>query len=527
MASIELDRVSLTFHVRQQGRITLKEFVVRRLFRRSYKPPMKVHALRDVTLRVHEGERLAILGHNGAGKSTLLKLLAGIYPPTKGHCRVQGQISSLFDIALGFEPEATGWENIAYRGYLQGETPKSIRAKVEPIAVFSELGDFLNMPVRYYSAGMMVRLAFSIATAIDPEILLVDEVLSVGDMAFQHKAQQRMREMMAKARLIVMVSHDLAALAKICDRAVWMDHGRVRQIGPIAEVAETYQESVIGALHQKEKLDASANGHEHDNDRVNPNGQVNGNATNGTGNAIAKPGLRGPDLRAFERRVFSQDAADGMIEEAFRRLGAPSKFFVELSSEAANGSNGARLALEEDWRGVFVNPGCVPNVRMMRNLCFPNRVRCLDCRVTSTTIEEVLAANDVPLEFDLLSIVLAGNDYWVWSAIKRWRPRVVVIQYNASHGPTKRWVMKEDADYRWNGTSYYGASLASLTALGREKGYALVATDSTGDLAFLVREELLADDPFLDPVVQFHYMPPRYGPQSAGYSTGDGPFVEV
>jgi ABC-type polysaccharide/polyol phosphate transport system ATPase subunit len=243
MASIELARVGLTFRVRHGG-ITFKEFVVRQLFQHAKKRPMKVRALRDVSLSLKDGDRLAILGHNGAGKSTLLKVLAGIYPPTRGERRVEGEVSSLFDIALGFEQEATGWENINYRGYLQGETPRSIRAKVQPIAEFSELGDFLNMPVRYYSAGMMVRLAFSIATAIEPEILLVDEILSVGDTAFQQKAHQRMREMMAKARLIVMVSHDLSSLAKFCDRGLWMDHGQVRLIGPIAEVIGAYRKSV-------------------------------------------------------------------------------------------------------------------------------------------------------------------------------------------------------------------------------------------------------------------------------------------
>src|SRR5205807_2707022 len=174
MASIGLDRVGLTFHVNPGG-ITFKEFVVRHLFRKSKKPAMTVRALHDVTLCVREGERLGILGHNGAGKSTLLKVLAGIYPPTAGRRSVEGRISSLFDIALGFEPDATGWENISYRGYLQGETPRSIRGKVQAIADFSELGPFLDMPVRYYSAGMMIRLAFSIATSIKPEILLVDE----------------------------------------------------------------------------------------------------------------------------------------------------------------------------------------------------------------------------------------------------------------------------------------------------------------------------------------------------------------
>jgi ABC-type polysaccharide/polyol phosphate transport system ATPase subunit len=125
-----------------------------------------------------------------------------------------------------------------------------VRPKVEPIAEFSELGDFLNMPVRYYSAGMMVRLAFSIATAIEPEILLVDEVLSVGDMAFQEKARQRMRDMMSKAELIVMVSHDLEAIARFCEQGVWLDHGCVRQVGPIAQVIDAYRQHVRGGMAQ-------------------------------------------------------------------------------------------------------------------------------------------------------------------------------------------------------------------------------------------------------------------------------------
>ncbi len=250
MSRIELDRVSLTFRVRQRGRITLKEFLVRQMFRRSVNPMIEVRALQEVCLQFHEGERIGIVGHNGAGKSTLLKVLAGIYPPSHGRRIVEGRISSLFDIALGFEMDATGWENMAYRGYLQGETPQTIRSKMQPIADFTELGDFLDMPVRYYSAGMLVRLAFSIATAIEPEILLVDEVLSVGDMAFQEKARARMHEMIAKAKLIVVVSHDLINLAQLCDRAVWMDHGRVRQVGPTADIVAAYTASVHASQSQ-------------------------------------------------------------------------------------------------------------------------------------------------------------------------------------------------------------------------------------------------------------------------------------
>src|SRR5260370_6341667 len=243
MARIQLDHVSLTFKVREQGRMTLKEFLVRQMFRRSVNPFIKVRALQDVSLDFKEGERIGIIGHNGAGKSTLLKLLAGVYPPSRGQLTVEGRISSLFELSLGFEQDASGWENIFYRGYLQGETPKRVRAKMQGIADFSELGDFLNMPVRYYSAGMLVRLAFSISTAIEPEILLVDEVLGAGDMAFQAKARLRMQAMMNKAQLIVLVSYDLVSLNKLCDRGIWMDHGQIRQEGTMKDIVNAYTES--------------------------------------------------------------------------------------------------------------------------------------------------------------------------------------------------------------------------------------------------------------------------------------------
>jgi ABC-type polysaccharide/polyol phosphate transport system ATPase subunit len=251
MCLIQLDNVGLRFNVRCFGRISLKEYLLKGFFRRSKKTTFEVQALDDINLTVDEGERLGIIGHNGAGKSTLLKLLAGIYPPTAGRRRVNGHVCALFDIALGFEHEASGWENIMFRGFLQGETPRSIRGKMQAIAEFSELGDFLNMPVRYYSAGMMVRLAFSIATAIEPEILIVDEVLSAGDMAFQAKARERMRALMSTARAAVVVSHDLPSLALLCDRVLWLDHGKMRLIGPTHEVIAAYTEQVNQAAHRQ------------------------------------------------------------------------------------------------------------------------------------------------------------------------------------------------------------------------------------------------------------------------------------
>jgi ABC-type polysaccharide/polyol phosphate transport system ATPase subunit len=247
MARIVLQDINLTFRVRQTPKVTLKEYVLKRMFSTKRNPYLEIPALRDINLELHDGDRLGIIGHNGAGKSTLLKLIAGIYPPTRGIREVEGAISSLFDISLGFEQDANGWDNIRYRAYLQGETPASIARKIDKVAEYSELGDFLNMPVRYYSAGMLIRLAFSIASAIEPEILLIDEVLAAGDLAFQVKAQQRMRELMSQARLMVLISHGIDEMPNICSKIAWMDHGRIMRIGPAHEVVEAYKHSVAAA----------------------------------------------------------------------------------------------------------------------------------------------------------------------------------------------------------------------------------------------------------------------------------------
>ena len=252
MAAVELDHASMIFRVREQHQITLKEYLLRGMYRRTANPVMKVKALNDVSLRFHDGDRVGIIGGNGAGKSTLLRLLAGIYAPTRGQRTVLGRVSSLFELSLGFEMEASGRQNIAYRGYLQGETPRTLKTKTQEIAEFSELGRFLDIPVRYYSAGMLVRLAFSIATTIEPEILLVDEVLSAGDLAFQTKARQRMGQMMSRAKIIVVVSHDLASLSQLCVTGVWMDQGRVRLLGPMHDVITAYKDQV--AAHSKSRL---------------------------------------------------------------------------------------------------------------------------------------------------------------------------------------------------------------------------------------------------------------------------------
>jgi ABC-type polysaccharide/polyol phosphate transport system ATPase subunit len=243
-AEIDLLDVHLRFRVRAVTRVSLKEYLVRGLFRPSANPPIEVRALRGVTLRVREGERLGIIGHNGAGKSTLLKVIAGVYPPTAGSRRVAGRICSLFDLMVGFEMEASGWDNIRFRSYLQGETPRTIRHKVHGIADFSELGRFLDVPLKYYSAGMLVRLAFSIASAAEPEVLLIDEALAAGDAAFRVKARERITELKRVARLMVLVSHDLNALPELCTSVAWMERGAIRMLGPCSEVIPAYRASM-------------------------------------------------------------------------------------------------------------------------------------------------------------------------------------------------------------------------------------------------------------------------------------------
>jgi ABC-type polysaccharide/polyol phosphate transport system ATPase subunit len=244
MPYINVDNASIEFIVDRYQKVSLKEYIVRGLFRRSINPRVKVRALSHISLEAHEGDRIGVVGHNGAGKSTLLKMLAGIYPPTEGRCVVEGRVCSLFDITLGFEPDASGWENIVYRAYLQGETPATLRDKIESIAAFSELGEFLSLPVRNYSAGMRMRLAFSIATATEPEILLIDEVLAVGDMAFQQKARARMRELISASRLMVLVSHDLNTIRETCNRALWLHRGEIVMHGPSDSVVTSYSQAM-------------------------------------------------------------------------------------------------------------------------------------------------------------------------------------------------------------------------------------------------------------------------------------------
>ncbi len=245
MGRIELKHVGLTFRVTRFGPVRFRDQLMQKLFLRTSTPVIEVPALQDINLALSDGDRVGIVGLNGAGKSTLLQVLAGIYPPQQGTRRVDGLISSLFDVNLGFEADATGWENIAYRGYLQGQSKRSVREKMKSVAEFSELGRYLDMPVRYYSTGMRLRLGFAISTAIDPDILLIDEAFQAGDLSFREKAKQRIRGVVSNARIVVAVSHDLDVLQELCEKAIWMHHGRIRQTGPAKEVIASYQVEAI------------------------------------------------------------------------------------------------------------------------------------------------------------------------------------------------------------------------------------------------------------------------------------------
>ena len=241
MALIRFTNVSLEYPVRENQRMTLKEFVLSGLFLRSNQRVQVVRALDDVSFEIRDGDRIGIIGLNGAGKSTLLKTIGGIYPIHNGERLVNGTICSLFDINLGFEPDATGWQNIYFRSYLQGDTPAEVRAKLQEIGDFTELGHFLDLPIRCYSAGMAMRLAFAIATARCPEILLIDEVLATGDLVFQKKAMDRMNHFLHKAKIVVLVSHWLEFLEQFCTEVIWLHQGKIHARGPARQVIAEFK----------------------------------------------------------------------------------------------------------------------------------------------------------------------------------------------------------------------------------------------------------------------------------------------
>jgi ABC-type polysaccharide/polyol phosphate transport system ATPase subunit len=243
---LELDAVTVEFPV-SDARIpsfkrAILELAVGGSLKSGQRRGVTVKALQDLRICIGEGERVALVGHNGAGKSTLLQVMAGIYHPTSGRVLRRGRIATLFNIFLGINGDSTGYESIQIRGALQGLSAEEIRMKTDDIAAFTELGSYLDLPVRTYSAGMRLRLAFAIATSVDPDILLVDEWIEFGDRNFRTRAEQRMMDLVARSGILVTASHDEEMAARICNRAILLHRGKIMADGSIKDVFGVYYE---------------------------------------------------------------------------------------------------------------------------------------------------------------------------------------------------------------------------------------------------------------------------------------------
>lgn len=234
---ISLENASVHFKVNMNGG-SLKSRIIGALQRDNNVKYVK--ALDNINLSIGQGERVGVIGLNGAGKSTLLKLMAGIYPPTSGKVNVIGHVCPMFEFATGFEMHQTGWDNIRIRALLLGMQPDEVEEKIHKIAEFTELGEFLNYPVRTYSAGMFIRLAFAVSTSINPEILLLDEVVGAGDMNFAAKAKDRMFEFMQNGKILVFTSHSMELIREYCDRVIWIKRGVVVEDGNASSVISDY-----------------------------------------------------------------------------------------------------------------------------------------------------------------------------------------------------------------------------------------------------------------------------------------------
>jgi ABC-type polysaccharide/polyol phosphate transport system ATPase subunit len=244
MARIQLDQVSVDLPVYSAGSRSLKaKLLPSSRVAAGPRHQILVHALRDITCEFQAGDHVALVGRNGAGKSTLLTVLAGIYEPAYGRVRIEGRIAALLDISLGMEEDATGQENIMVRGRLLGMSRDEILERMPEIIEFAALGDHIDLPLRTYSSGMRLRLAFAISTCVAPDILLLDEVIGVGDAQFAKRASERMGQLIQRTQILVVASHNTTLLSELCNKAIWLEGGRIREIGPAAEIMTAYQAS--------------------------------------------------------------------------------------------------------------------------------------------------------------------------------------------------------------------------------------------------------------------------------------------
>ncbi len=242
--NVSLKNVSLIYELHYDKTTDFKDFIISRLIKRKYVEKRKdvLFALNDINLDIKHGERVGIVGLNGAGKSTLLKVVSNILKPSRGTLSVTGTVQPLIEISAGFNPEFSGREKIYFNGYMLGFNKKQIKAKEQEIIDFTELDDFIDMPVKYYSSGMSIRLAFTIATMIEPEILIFDEMLSAGDVNFVEKAKKRINELVSVAKILILVSHDLNLVKSLATRIIVLNHGRVHFDGDVATGINSYLE---------------------------------------------------------------------------------------------------------------------------------------------------------------------------------------------------------------------------------------------------------------------------------------------
>src|SRR5215471_2194210 len=246
MAFLRLRGLWVEFPIYQGGSRSLKKSLLAKAhgnLARDARDRVNIVALSDINLDIEHGDRLAVLGANGAGKSTLLKVLAGIYEPTRGRVDSSGRVSALLTASVGLDPDATGRENIVLQGMYMDVHPSEMRARVDEIAAFTELGYHLDLPVRTYSSGMMIRLCFAVATSVRPDILLMDEWLAAGDARFLGKARKRMEDFVSASSILVLASHSIPILQEWCDRAILLDKGRIVAMGDVKEIAAAYQQA--------------------------------------------------------------------------------------------------------------------------------------------------------------------------------------------------------------------------------------------------------------------------------------------
>ena len=238
---IKVENVSMRFRMDKNKTTSLKEWVVMHLLgKQQYE---EFQALSNVSFDVKRGEIIGIIGRNGAGKSTILKVISGIYKPTTGSVVTAGRVAPMLELGSGFYPELSGYDNIFLNGAILGFSQEFLEAKRDEIVAFSELGEFIDMPIKTYSSGMLARLAFAVATMIEPEILIVDEILSVGDAAFQKKSRARMMEMMSGGTTVLFVSHSLDQIRDMCDRVIWLERGSIKMMGATEVVCSAYAAS--------------------------------------------------------------------------------------------------------------------------------------------------------------------------------------------------------------------------------------------------------------------------------------------